>query len=202
MSHDPESRLRHFSVLAAVALIVISIFWSFRVRAAEEAAEFKPLRVATGFIPAGTSIAAVLRNGIPASVTKGDRLLAVTSEPLVVQGAVVLPAGAQIEGAVNELLSSGKEIEIDVRFTALFTGSHFVPIRTKETRVSGRLPSPIKAVSGGLGALIETSIGAAVGAASGDANLVKRGLLESAGSLGSPNSAIPMTIVLTADLRI
>jgi hypothetical protein len=185
-----------------VALIFISIFWSFRVRASEEAAEFKPTRVAAGFIPAGTPISAVLSNGIPASVAKGDRLLAVTSKPLLVQGTVVIPVGAQLEGTVNELVSSGKEVEIDVRFSELFTGSRSVPIRAKETRVSGRVQSPINAVTSGLGALISTGIGAAVGAASGDPSLVQRGLLEAAGPMGSPDSAIPITIVLTDGLAI
>jgi hypothetical protein len=202
MSPDSERRFRHFAVLAAVALIVISVFWSFRVRAAQEATEFKPIRAASGFVPAGTPIPAVLRNGIPSSAAKGDRILAVTSEPVLVQGVVAIPTGAQLEGTVNELSSFGSEKELDVRFTELFTGNRSLPIQTKETLVSGRVQSPINAVSGGLGALIETSIGAAFGAASGDPNLVKRGLLEGAGSIGSADSSIPITIVLTGDLEI
>jgi hypothetical protein len=202
MPADSERRLRNYAILFAVALIFISIFWSFRVRAAEEAAEFKPIRVAAGFIPAGTAIPAVLQTGIPASVAKGDRLLAVTTEPVLVKGTVAIPVGAQLEGTVNELVSSGRETDIDVGFSELFTGSRSVPIRAKETRVSGHAQSPIKAVTGGLAALVQTSIGAAVGAATGDANLVKRGVLEAAGTIGSPDSAIPITIVLSADVKI
>jgi hypothetical protein len=189
------------SVLA-IALLVISVFWSFRVRAAQEASQFEPARGNTAIIPAGTVINGILRNGIPASVAAGDTITANTDTPLMLDNRVAIPAGVQLAGTVEDLSFSGRTATADIRFTALFTGRRSIPIQTEQIIVTARVQSSIEAVSGGLSALIGTGIGAGIGAASGDVKLVKRGVLEGAGSMQVSDSSIPISITLTRDLAI
>src|SRR5512147_2969497 len=94
----------------AIALVILGLtaFRLYRVKAtAEEADQFAPAGARQTLIPAGTEITAVLRNGIAESATAGDPVRAFVSEPVVVNGSVVIAPGAQLRGELQEISISG-----------------------------------------------------------------------------------------------
>lgn len=63
----------------------------------------------TMFIPAGTDIVVSLDSGLTTETNvAGERFVATTTEPIVVAGRTVVPAGARIQGVLRDVLASGR----------------------------------------------------------------------------------------------
>src|SRR5262245_19740483 len=87
-------RVAHFAVALALALLAISAFWAYRVRAAAEAAQFVPISTKRELVPAGMAISGVIRNGFARSAAAGDTVTAFVSIPVIWHDRVVIPPGA------------------------------------------------------------------------------------------------------------
>jgi len=202
------SSLRHRSrrvghILIGIVLITLAtMLWSHRVKGAHEADEFAPTPTQRVLLPAATSIEAMVINGIVSSAVVGDDITAFVSRPVVFNGRLAIPRGAQLKGSLESVSILSSAIKVQISFTGLATSNKFVPIHAKPVEVIAPAQSDIRTLGSGLQMLWSAAIGAGIGAASGSARIIERGLLDGSMAAVSVQSAVAVTIVLTADLEI
>ncbi len=131
-------------------------------------------------MPAGTRFLAVLGTQLSTDSNKdGDPFVATTTEPIVVDGRTVVPAGSRIDGVLRDVQASGR-IKDRARMTLVFQE---IVDSAGKTHSMSALPLTIKAASethkdalkiaGGtaagavIGALTGKKNGAVIGAAAG-----------------------------------
>jgi hypothetical protein len=195
-------RIARFTVAVALVLAAISWFWSYWVRADEEAAQFTPLRIQPETLPAGMAIQAVIKHGIRKSTEKGDVVTALVSKPVVMHDRLVIPSGAQLKGDLEDVSVLDGAATAKIHFNVLLTGGNAIAIQTRQIVITTPIRSDIQTVSKGLKTIVGASLGAAVGAASGDPRVVSRGLIEGAVATTSAGSPVPITVILTRDLEM
>ena len=132
-------------------------------------------------IAAGTPIKIRTQTELSTKSAKtGDSFAATLAEPLVVDGKVIAPRGAQVEGRVVNSDPGGRvkgKAIISVRLTQLRVGDHNVAIETRaiarEAHATKRKDAAKVGIGAGIGAAIGAIAGggegAAIGAASGGA---------------------------------
>ena len=130
-------------------------------------------------IPAGTQISVRTIDSIDSAKNRvGDRFQASLEEPLVVDGNVVIPKGADVYGRLAESRKSGTftgRSELQLELTGIVVNGQTVPIATGEYELTGksRGASTAKRTIGGaalgsiIGAIAGGGKGAAIGAAAG-----------------------------------
>ena len=96
---------RHILTILVLTVPILAL-WAYRASVAASAAEYQPAAAVVPFLPAGTEIPVVFLNGIPRGTNSGDRVFAVTSDPVRVQGHTIIPPGTVIEGVVDEITSA------------------------------------------------------------------------------------------------
>jgi hypothetical protein len=145
---------------------------------APEAAPPKPEPVTIG---TGTPLKIRTATTLSTKSTKtGDTFTATLAEPIVIDGKVVAPRGAQVSGLVVDSDDGGRVkgvASLSVRLSQLRVGEHNVAIQTSTIARRARTTKKKDAVKVGIGAGIGAAIGAiagggqgaAIGAASGGA---------------------------------
>ena len=180
--------------LFVFAAVTASAFWSYRVKAAEEKLEFAPTSIAPILLPAGTQIHAVLWNGLPDSTAAGDSVTAFANEPITVQGEHVI-AGAQLRGKLTQVFMGEETVEATMKFRVLEICGRSFPIQTRQVMTVVPIQTEIDIAGSVLQALMRATVGAGIGAQSGDRRVVGRGMLEGARASVSAPSA-PITVIL------
>ncbi len=158
--------ITHFAIAIALITSAVSVFWSYRVRGAEEAAQFAPASDKHVVLPAATAIEAVMRNGIASSAVAGETVMAFVSTPVAFDGRLVIPYGAQLEGNLEEISVFGARAEAIISFTVLTTGGRSFAIQARPVVVLTTSRSDTEILSAALKALTGTGLGIAIGAAS------------------------------------
>jgi len=130
-------------------------------------------------VPSGTHISVRTIDGIDSTRNHaGDRFQSSLEEPLIVDGDVVVPAGADVYGRLAESKESGTfagRSELRLELTGIAVNGHTVPLVTGEYELSGksRGASTAKRTVGGaalgsiIGAIAGGGKGAAIGAGAG-----------------------------------
>jgi hypothetical protein len=131
-------------------------------RARQEAA--RP-RVETLVIPAGTSVVASLQTLVSTDVNQnGDPFTATTTAPIVISGRTVVPAGAKVQGALRNVVESGR---IKGRAQMSLSFEQIADAQGKMHAIHAQALN-LKAESGAIiGGIVEGKKGAAVGGAVG-----------------------------------
>lgn len=193
---------RVIRVVLALITLAITIFWSYRVRAADESAQFAPAAIRHILLPAATAIPAVITNGIASSAGEGETITALVPAPVFSQGSLAIPPGAQIQGILEDVSRSGSTVKAHIRFVVLVMGSRSLAIQTAPVAVLAPARSDTQLLTAVLKTLLGAAVGAGIGATSRDDRLVERGLFEGAMAGLTVDSAVPITVSLTADLEI
>jgi hypothetical protein len=180
----------------------MSAIWSYRVRAAEEAAELPPSINESFVLPSGTAIDALLRNGIGRDATPGESVTAFVSNPVTSGGTVVIPAEAQLNGTLEQISVTDRRAEVLIRFSVLSIRGRPYTIDARDVMLRLPVVSDIEGLSAAFKALMATSLGTSIGAASRDERLVERGLLEGTKMVQTTGISIPITVTITRNLSL
>jgi len=194
-------RIVCFTAAVALMVIAISVFWSYRVRAAEHAAQFPPVSIHAVRLPAGTAIEAALINGIASKAQAGDTVTAFVSRPVIIDGKLVIPKGARLTGHLDKLSVSRRVGSASLNFTVLTIQGRLFTIQTRRVAVVIPTLSDVDLVRKTLKTLMGAALGAAVAAESGDARLIDRGVLEGT-TATLPLETVPIQVFLAGDLDI
>jgi hypothetical protein len=146
---------------------------------AEDARCREAERALRGSLPRGTQTTVRLTSRLRSDAVRvEDRFESITTEDIVVDGRVVVPAGSTLRGivaAVEQATRGNRNAKLDLRFDLLTIGSHSYPIRARATKVltsSGMRNDAVKAGAGAaagavIGAILGGGKGAAIGAGIG-----------------------------------
>jgi hypothetical protein len=186
--------------LIALAILPMLFVQMWRVRAAGEAAMYAPAYARYRTVPSGTIIQAMVIGGIPEMAIVGDPVVALVLRPVTLGGEVVIPAGSQLKGQLEQVASTDGVADARVRMTSLLVNHRTLPIETEPAIVTGEVRSDEEALSTALKALVSGSVGAALGAASGDRDLIPRGVVESARAIESDITGTPIRVKLTRNV--
>ena len=197
--------MKHFRVIIALTTfaIAISVFCSSHTRAANEAAEFQPAAAHQNVVlPKQTEITAVILSGIASSSAPRSSITAFVSAPVLFNGNVAIPRGAQLDGRMKILSSDKDAANTELIFDVLTIGSRLLPIQTQPINVVISVRSDTNILIDALKTLVAAGISAGMGASSRDERLLQNTLMEGTKASMSPQSAIPITVILMHDLHI
>jgi hypothetical protein len=174
--------------------------------------------VVTLTVPAGTSVSASLVTPLSTATAKdGDAFVATTTEPIVVEGKTVIPAGAQIHGVLQDVQASGR-IKGRAQMTLAFQQiddsqgtAHMLAADPVSLQAKGEAKGDAAKIAGGglAGALVGglakgkkgALIGSAIGAGAGTALVLatKGDEVElAAGQALSVHTTAPLSIAVAA----
>lgn len=124
-------------------------------------------------VPAGTRISVRTIDGIDSTKNRvGDRFKASLEQPLVANGNVVVPKGADVYGDLTESKTSGTftgKSQLRLELTAIVVNGQSVPVQTGEYELSGKSKGASTAKRTVGGAAVGTIIGAIAGGGKGAA---------------------------------
>jgi hypothetical protein len=195
-------KLTRFAIAIALMTVALSVFWSYRVRAADQAAEFAPAAAQRVVLPAATVIEATITNGIPSSAEAGESVTATVSTPVLSAGKILIPSGAHLEGDLKDMTVFGTTVKAVVAFRVLTVGDRSFSIQTRPIMVAVPARSDTAILIAALRTIVGAGIGAGMGASSKDERLLQHALLEAASSSLSVESATRITVTLIHDLEI
>jgi hypothetical protein len=196
---SPARRVVRLAVSVALVLLAISVFWSYRVRADQEAAEFAPMRTTPVVLPAGIAIRAEIRNGIAKFASPGDTITAFVSKSIVLHDTLVVPFGAQLKGTLDKISVVRSTANADVHFTILLTDHHATPIQTRPLAVVLPVRSDIQIFGSGLKVILGATIGASIAAAAGDPHFIGDGVVQGALATTPVGDEVPITVTLVRE---
>lgn len=123
-------------------------------------------------LPPGVPFALVLTHPIDSKVTRrGDPVFALTSDPVIVDNQVVVPAGTFVQGKVDKLARQGNRVELWIQSVSLAFPDGYVVNLTGPVEIKGgegtAWSNPSTGVKAGavLAPLLGSGLGTAVGAA-------------------------------------
>ncbi len=192
-------RVLRFITALGLIILTISVVRLYRV---QSAGDKRPVVIAsTRIVPAGTAIQTLIRNKIAESAEVGERITAFVGTPVVSNGATVIPSGTQLEGVLEKISVHGSNAQVILYFDRALIHGRTVPIQTR--RVVAMIPvvSDTEILANALRALTGAGLGAALGAVSGDPNLINRGMFQGTVPAVSQEIAVPITVTLVQDLN-
>jgi hypothetical protein len=198
---------RAFSYLLIGAVLPLAgmEFWQYRVRSVVSAAvQFMPITAVHLVVPAGTQIRAVLKNVFSMSTKPGDRVLAFVSEPVMVDGSTAIPAGARLNGFVEQITKAKPQVETWLRFNSLVIGQKPFHIETEPVLINAAVESDFEILSNALDTVADAGIGVALGASRRTEAGITAGLTVGAmrGAAVMDNSNIKITVILAQPLDL
>jgi hypothetical protein len=191
-----------FTLAVALVMVAVSMFWSYRVRAAEEAAQFAPTRIIHVVLPAGTALKAAIKNGIASSAKPGDIVTAFVSKPILVDSEPSVFADGQLKGTLQKWSISERTGKAWISFTLLQTRGGSVAIHTKPVVVMTPVISDVKILRTALRTFVGVAFGIAMGAGSGDVRLIDYGVIVGTGVSMPVDATVPITVILIGDVEI
>jgi hypothetical protein len=117
-------------------------------------------------------------------------------------GTVVIPTEAQLNGTLEQISVTDGRADVLIRFSVLSIRGRPFTIEAHDVMLRLPVVSDIEGLSAAFKALIATSLGTSVAAASGDERLVQRGLLEGTKMVEATGISIPITVTLTRNLGL
>jgi hypothetical protein len=198
-----SSSIKHFTIAIALIILAISAFWSFRVRAANDAAQFEPIATHhTVVLPTNTEITAVIPNGISSSSAAGSSITAIVSAPVLFNGNVAIPRGAKLDGHMDNIFARGKKAKVEITFDVLTSGGRSRPIQTVPIVVTVPTRNDGEILGDAVRTLLAAGISAGIGASSKDERLLRDTLVGGVRTSLPVKSAVPITVTLMHDLQI
>jgi hypothetical protein len=195
-------RITSVAWLVAVILLAMSVFWTYRAKAAADATEFQPASNAPVSLPMGTVIQAEIRNRFPSSAEAGDTMTAFVSKQVISDHTLAIPADALLKGPLEKLTVTGSEGRAVINFDRLLIGRQSFAIHTRPSLANGEVMNDLDVLRSGLKLLMGTALGTAIGAGTGDSRLVDRTLLEGARESGQDDYKFPVKVTLATNLDI
>ncbi|MGH9508223.1 MAG: hypothetical protein ACRD13_14990, partial [Terriglobales bacterium] len=181
-----------------------------RQAAPQQAAAPAPVPMVT--IPAGTELAIMINQSLGSDISSVDQpVVGQINRPVVVDGNVVIPRGARVNGRVTVATSSGHfrgRSELALRLVSLEFNGHSYPLSGSWSALGPSRGSRTAKVSGGgagIGALVGALVGHGKGAAIGAAVGAGAGTADSALTHGKPVDQRPesvITVPLTASVAV
>jgi len=200
-----RSKLGFIRITIAAALIFLatSTFWSYRVRAAgEEAAQFEPADTSSILLPAGTVVPGAIRSGVVSSAQAGDTVRAFVSTRVSAGEKVAFATETQLKGEIEDLTILGNSAKVSMEFTNLLLPGRTFTVQTQPVVAVIPIRSDAEIVSNTFRMLIGASIGAAIGAASENNQLIPSGLIEGARPTASVEQEVPIAVILVRDVNL
>jgi hypothetical protein len=157
-----------------VLTIPILALWAYRASVAAAASEYQPAAAVVPFLPEGTQIPVVFINGIPKGTNPGDRISAVTSDPVKVHGHTIIPPGIIIEGVVDEITADKKEADVRLSFDSLTMNGRQFEIQTEPVEATAGVQSDLTIIGQAFQATSRSIIAAALGASGRNGDLVRK----------------------------
>jgi hypothetical protein len=196
--------MRHFSIawILVVITLAASSIWVYRLHAANEAAQFSPAIERHVWVPSGTMIVAAMRNRILASSKSGDPVTAFVSTPVIFQEQLVIPVGAALNGTIERVRIEHGTGSARIKFDMLVINGHKFSIQTQGVFVHTATENDLRTISKALQLLMGTTLGVAVGAATGDPRMIDDGLIEGAINTTDPQTSIPIRVTLADRLAL
>jgi hypothetical protein len=124
------------------------------------------------------------------------------SEPVVVDGSLVISPGDQLKGTLEQITILGATAIARVSFSMLVIGNRSVPLHSRPAMVIAPARSDMDIINAALGTLLASSISAAIGASSADGRIFERALLEGARASSPAALQVPVSVILSSDLEI
>lgn len=153
-------------------------------------------------MPAGTAVKAVIFSGIASSASLGDTVIASVSDPVVSEDTFAIRPGSQLKGTLEELSLDDHTGKAQINFTLLLIGGRTLPIQTHAVAVVLPVQGDAEILRTTFRILTGATFGAAVGAASQDVRLIRRGLFDGARLTIPVKDIVPITVILAGDLEV
>lgn len=188
----------------SIVTVSVAAIWSHRVKAkAQQPWEFAPRSVIVRTVPAGTSIQGVLAYGITESTTRGDRVIALLSDPVVSGGETVIPVSGQLEGTVEKIQKNGLSAETVLKFSRVIINGTASDIHTVPITITSLVISDFQVLGDAFGVSAAALLGTAVGAASNNPREVPRGaVLGGAAVVSAPIEPPKVMVIVDRDVRV
>jgi hypothetical protein len=197
---------RVFSYFLIIAIVALAggNFWRWRARSVvSAAAEFMPTTAVHVVVPAGTRIDASLKNPLSISTKAGDRMLAFVTDPVIVNGSTAIPAGARLDGVIDQIEKLEARAVTWLHFDSLVIGEKLLQIETEPVRTNVPIESDFEILSNALGTFASTGIGVAIGAVGGTEGGVAAGATAGAMRAATVNdSNIEIRVVLAQPFEV
>jgi spore maturation protein SpmA len=195
--------MKRFWIAIALVTLGVLAFWSFRVRAASEAAQFVPIPTRhTILLPGKTEIPALIPNGISSSSAAGSSITAVVSAPVLFGGNVAIPRGAKLDGQMDKISARGKTAKAEISFNVLTLGDRSWPMQTVPIVVTLPIRTDAEILGDAVKTLLAAGVSAGIGASSKDERLLRDTLVGGVRTSLPVKSAVPITVTLLHDLQI
>jgi len=198
------NRLARRGLIFMLIALATATFTRYRTRAAaDEAARFVPAGTKLFSVPSGTTIYALVLDGVEDQIKVGDLVTAMVSTPVIIGGEHVIPAGTHLKAKLEQIEFYQAKATVRLDFTVLLIGEREFIIQTRRVQARVPLQSDVEILGAVFRSALAVSIGAAIGAASGDKRLIARGTFEGIlAGISAPESATPVAVVLVQDLWV
>ena len=129
---------------------------------------------------------------------------AFVTDPVIVNGATAIPAGARLDGVVDQIAKSEAQAVTWLHFDSLVMGQTFLHIKTEPIRTNAPIESDFEILGNALGTVASTGIGVAIGAVGGTESGVAAGATAGAirGAAAVNDSNIEITVVLAQPFEV
>jgi hypothetical protein len=114
----------------------------------------------------------------------------------------VIPSGARLKGALDEVSFFGAKARVRMHFTALLNSAQVLPIHTRRVVAITPVRSDIEALGTAFRMLVGGSLGAAFGAGTGDPQLIHPGMLVGTSASEAGATEVPIRVILSQDLKV
>src|SRR2546425_110038 len=187
------NRLARRGLIFMLIALATATFSRYRTRAAaDEAARFVPAGARLFCVPSGTTIYGLVLDGVEEQIKVGDPVTAMVSTAVIIGGEHVIPAGTHLKAKLERIQVYDAKATVQLNFAVLLIGEREFTIQTRRVQARVPLQTDVEILSAMFRSALAVSIGAAIGAASGDKRLTVRETFEGIlAGIPAPESATP-----------